>query len=192
MNIKRILLFSCVGFFASSTANASTADSPLFAAFKKFCVETQAKPDAVKTAALEASGKKVASATSNKRAPVSAGGNSWAFTFQGHHLTVTAGTLHTPAAGNMPPTDTVTCAITDSDGDNAGAGAIGQWAAVPANAEVNGIFGTYTYQDKNGTHAPVKAADKAVKDPEGLWNLTLSQIGKLTAVNLAHVTAAGQ
>jgi len=190
MIMRKALFFSCMVLSGIGATEALAADPPLLAAFKQFCVNTQANPDAVKNAALVFSGKKVATAATNKKAPVSAAGNTWSFVFQGHHLMVTSGTLHAPAAGKMPATDSVTCAITDSDGDNAGASAIGAWAGVPASAEVSSIFGTYTYQDKNGTHAPVKAAETAVKEPEGLWNLTLSQIGKLTAVNLAHVTAA--
>ena len=190
MNIRPTVLFGCAALFGIGVTNAFAADTPLFSAFKQFCADTQAKPDAVKSAVLAASSKAVGSAATNRKAPASATGKSWSLVFQGHHLTVTAGTLHAPTAGAMPPTDSVTCAITDSDGDNAGASAIGAWAGVPASAEVSGIFGTYTYQDKNGTRAPVKAPETAVKDPEGLWNLTLSQVGKLTAVNLAHVSAA--
>jgi hypothetical protein len=189
---RKCLLFSCMALFAIEATQAFAADPPLFAAFKQFCVDTQAKPDAVKSAVLAASGKTIASGETSKKAPVAAGGSSWNLTVQGHRLTVTAGTLHTPVAGKMPATDGITCAITDSGGDSAGAAAIGAWAGVPATAEVSGVFGTYSYQDKNGTHQSVKSPETAVKDPEGLWNLTLSQIGKLTAVNLAHVTAAKQ
>ena len=190
MNIRQTVVFSCVALSGMGVADAFAADAPLFAAFKQFCADTQAKPDAVKAAALAASSKAVGTVATNKKAPASATGKSWGLVFQGHHLTVTSGTLHTPAAGNMPPTNSVTCAITDSDGDNAGASAIGAWAGVPASVEVSGIFGTYVYQEKNGKHVAVKAPETAAKDPQGLWNLTLSQVGKLTAVNLAHVTAA--
>jgi hypothetical protein len=190
MNIGRRALFSLVALSAICTTSTFAADQPLFAAFKQFCVDTEAKPDAVKAAALAASSKSVGSVATTKTAQASAAGNAWSLVFQGHHLTVTSGTVHTPAAGKMPPTDSVTCAIADSGGDNAGASAIGAWAKVPASAEVQGIFGTYTYQEKNGTRAPVKAPETAVKDPAGLWNLTLSQVGQVTVVNLAHVTAA--
>ncbi len=189
MAIKRILLFNCIALCSMGSTETFAADRPLFAAFKQFCAGTQAKPEAVRAAALAFSNKKVASAATSKKAPVSAAGNSWGLMYQGHHLTVTSGTLNAPAVGTMPPTNSVTCAITDSDGDNAGASEIAKWAGVPASAEVKGVFGTYTYQDKNGTRVPVKTAETAVKEPEGMWNLTLSQIGQLTAINLAHVTA---
>ncbi len=192
MKFRQAVLFTCVAASSTGVANALAADPPLFAAFKQFCADTQAKPDAVKSAALAASSKSVGSVATNKKAQASATGNSWSMVFQGHHLTVASGTLHAPAADKMPPTDSVTCAVTDSDGDNAGAAAIGAWAGVAASAEVTGIFGTYVYQEKNGAHVPVKTPEAAVKDPEGLWNLTLSQLGKLTAVNLAHVTAASR
>src|ERR1043165_63795 len=192
MDVRKALLFSCVVLSGINITEAFAADRPLFAAFKQFCADTQAKPEAVKAAALAFSNKKVASATTNKKAPVSATGNSWGLMFQGHHLTVTAGKLHAPAVANMPASDSITCAITDSDGDNAGATEIAKWTGVPANAEVKGVFGTYTYQDKNGARIAVNAPDKAVKEPEGVWNLTLSQIGQLTAVTLAHVPAASQ
>ena len=43
------------------------------------------------------------------------------FVFQGHHLMVTSGTLHAPAAGKMPATDSVTCNPgPDSTADSAG------------------------------------------------------------------------
>jgi len=192
MRISQAVLFTCVALSGTGVANAFAADPPLFAAFKQFCADTQAKPDAVKAAALAARSKSVGSVATNKKAQASAAGNSWSMVFQGHHLTVTSGTLHAPATGKMPQTDSVTCAITDSDGDNAGASAIGTWAGVPPSAEVKGIFGTYVYQEKNGVRVPVKLPETAVKDPEGLWNLTLSQVGKLTAVNLAHVIAASR
>ncbi|HEY1961087.1 MAG TPA: hypothetical protein VGG69_01615 [Rhizomicrobium sp.] len=188
--MRQALRFGCVALPALVATNAFAADPPLFAAFKKFCADTKAEPDAVKAAALAASSKNVASAATDKKAPAAAAGSSWTLLFQGHHLTVTSGTLNTPAAANIPATKGVTCAITDSDGDNAGASAIGAWAKVPATAEVGGVFGTYSYQEKNGVRVGVKAPDKAVKDPEGMWNLTLSQVGKLTAVNLAHVKPA--
>ncbi|HSC19214.1 MAG TPA: hypothetical protein VLC74_09895 [Rhizomicrobium sp.] len=190
MNIGQTVLFSSAALCSLGVTDALAADPPLFAAFKQFCADTQAKPDAVKAAALAVSSKTVASAATNKKAQASASGNSWSLVFQGHHLTVTSGTLHTPAAANMPPTDAITCAITDSDGDNAGASSIGAWAGVPASAQVKGIFGTYVYQQKNGTRVAVKAPETAVKDPEGVWNLTLTQVGQVTAVNLAHATAA--
>lgn len=192
MTIRQIVRFSCVALSGIGIANASAADPPLFAAFKQFCADTQAKPDAVKSAALAASSEGVGSVATSRKAPAAATGKSWSLVFHGHHLTVTSGTLHTPAAGKIPPTDSITCTITDSDGDNAGASAIGAWAGVPASAEVKGIFGTYTYQEKNGARAPVKEPETALKDPEGLWNLTLSQVDKLTAVNLAHVIAASR
>ena len=189
MNVRQIVLFSSLAY-CLGLADVVAADPPLFAAFKQFCAQTQAKPDAVKAAAIAASSKAVGSVATNKNAQASASGNSWSFVFQGHHLTVTSGTLHTPAAANMPAADSVTCAITDSDGDNAGASAIGAWAGVPATAELNGIFGTYVFQEKSGKRVAVKAPEAAVKEPEGLWNLTLSQVGKVTAANLAHVTAS--
>ena len=46
----------------------------------------------VDNAALVFSGKEVATAATNKKAPVSAAGNTWSFVFQGHHLMVTSGT----------------------------------------------------------------------------------------------------
>lgn len=190
MSKKQSALFGCVALVAIGFANAFAADAPMFAAFKQFCADTKAAPDAVKAAALAASSKNIASAATDKKAPASAAGSSWNLVYQGHHLTVTSGTLQTPATGSMPATGSVTCAVSDSDGDSAGASAIAAWAGVPANAELGGLFGTYTYQEKNGKRVPVKALDKAVKDPAGLWNLTLTQVEKLTAVNLAHVTAA--
>src|ERR1051326_7691880 len=127
MDVRKALLFSCVALSGINITEAFAADRPLFAAFKQFCADTQAKPEAVKAAALAFSNKKVASATTNKKAPVSATGNSWGLMFQGHHLTVTAGKLHAPAVANMPASDSITCAITDSDGDNAGATEIAKW-----------------------------------------------------------------
>lgn len=189
MKIGKALVLGCTTL-GTVCPHAFGAEPPLFAAFKQFCADTQAKPDAVKAAAVAASSKNIVSAGTDKKSPASAAGNSWSLVYQGHHIAVTSGTLQTPAAGNVPATHSITCAITDSDGDSAGASAIAGWAGVPASAEVSGIFGTYTYQEKNGKHAPVKALEKAVKDPEGVWNLTLSQIGKVTAVNLAHATAA--
>jgi hypothetical protein len=189
---KALLVLGCAALFGTDVPPAFAADPPLFAAFRQFCADTQAKPDAVKAAALAASSKNVASAATDKKSPASAAGSSWSLVYQGHHLSVTSGTLQTPAAGNMPATNSITCAIADSDGDNAGASATAAWASVPASAEIGGVFGTYTYQEKNGKHVPVKAVEKAVKDPQGVWNLTLSQIGKVTAVNLAHATAAKQ
>ena len=190
MRMPRALLFGCVALLGVGFSEAHAADPPLFAAFKQFCVDTHAKPEAVKAAALAASSKNVASAATDKKSPASAAGNSWSLVYQGHHMSVTSGTLQTPAAGQMPATNSITCAITDSDGDSAGASAVAGWAGVPASAEVSGVFGTYTYQDKNGKHLPVKALEKAVKDPDGVWNLTLSQVGKPTIVNLAHATAS--
>ena len=192
MSAKQALLFGCFVLGTMGASNSQASDRPLFAAFKQFCADTQAKPDAVKAAALAASSKNVASAATDKKSPTSAAGNSWTLVYQGHHVTVTSGTLQTPATGNIPATSSVTCAVTDSDGDTAGASAIAGWAGVPANAELAGVFGTYTYQEKNGKHLPIKALDKAVKDPEGVWNLTLSQLGKVTAVNLAHATTANR
>src|SRR3954466_12798274 len=127
MNVRQMVLFGCLAY-GLLVADAVAADPPLFAAFKLFCAQTQAKPDAVKAAAIAASSKAVGSVATNKNAQASASGNSWSFVFQGHHLTVTSGALHTPSAGKMPAADSVTCAITDSDGDNAGASATGAWA----------------------------------------------------------------
>ena len=99
MIMRKALFFSCIALSGIGATEVLAADPPLLSAFKQFCADTQAKPDAVKNAALAFSGKKVATVATNKKAPVSAVGNTWSFVFQGHHLMVTSGTLHAPAAG---------------------------------------------------------------------------------------------
>src|SRR5689334_22454630 len=99
MRIGRTVLLGCGTLVGIGLAPAFAADPPLYAAFKQFCADTQAKPDAVKAAALAASSKSVASAATDKKSPASAAGNSWSLMYQGHHLSVTSGTLQTPAAG---------------------------------------------------------------------------------------------
>jgi hypothetical protein len=125
---------------------AQAHDPPLFAAFKAFCIDTGASPDAVKSAVEEAGGK--------QRVPPSAMEESlwpmtmtiWDITTRGHSVFVSAGTLQVPPMGGRPEENSDHCAVSSFVNEDASIEAIRNWVAVPPDHISHGNH-TFLYQE---------------------------------------------
>src|SRR5215471_9999910 len=82
-------------------ADAQVHDPPLFAAFKAFCVDTGASPDAVKSA-VEAAGGKQRVPRSATASPWPKTVTIWDTTTGGHSMYVSTGTQRVPPMGGGP------------------------------------------------------------------------------------------
>jgi len=92
-----------IGTAAILTAetDAQVHDPPLFAAFKAFCVDTGASPEAVKSAVEAAGGKqRVAPRATASPWPMSV--TIWDITTGGHSMYVSTGTQRVPPMGGGP------------------------------------------------------------------------------------------
>src|SRR5215470_6041271 len=83
----------------TAEADAQVHDPPLFAAFKAFCLDTGANPDAVKSA-VEAAGGKLLAPPGTTAHPFPMTVATWDITAGGASLNVSAGTQQVPAAQN--------------------------------------------------------------------------------------------
>jgi hypothetical protein len=82
-------------------ADAQVHDPPLFAAFKAFCIDTGASPEAVKSA-VEAAGGKQHLPPSATASPWPMTVTIWDITTGGHSMYVYAGTQQVPPMGGDP------------------------------------------------------------------------------------------
>src|SRR5262249_12053836 len=89
-------------------AEAQVHDTPLFADFKVFCVDTGARPDAVKSA-VEAAGGKQHAPPGATAWPFPMTVTSWDITTDGRSLSVSAGTQQAPPVQNRPGENSNQC-----------------------------------------------------------------------------------
>ena len=126
-------------------------DPPLFDAFKTFCVDTDANPEAVKTAVEAAGGKLHAQGSTDW--PFAMTTRSWDISQNGHNMTISTGTQHIRSdqmAAHPSPIDSTDCIINEYGKDDAGVSAIQKWVGVPPGSS-SGKAGPYTL---NGMKLP--------------------------------------
>ncbi|MGZ5922699.1 MAG: hypothetical protein ACXWLT_13105 [Rhizomicrobium sp.] len=158
-----------------STVHAQGQSTPLFAAFKTYCLDAGADPDQVRMAVEVAGGKgHVREASTSSPWPMTM--ESWDILVQGHRMILTIGTEHPPHGADMVA-NTTNCTIYSYGGDeSASMEALRKWAGVP---RAPGVAFTefYTFRQHGAAHLPVaKQYEHAAEDTGDLWQLTL--IGK--------------
>ena len=145
--LRRPMLIATLAILAAG-ADAQVHDPPLFAAFKAFCIDTGASPDAVKSAVEVAGGK--------QRVPPSASASpwpmtmtSWDITAGGHSMWVYAGTQQAPPIHNRPEENSNHCTVSSFVNEDASIEAIRNWVGVPPAyiSRGNPILYIFHYQE---------------------------------------------
>jgi len=173
----------------STAARAQDVDQPFFAAFKTFCADTGAKPDLVK-AAVEAA----PFATphdppgSSTTVPFPMTVASWDISWNGHKLTVTAGTTQTPY-GPDKVRDAIACSVLSFTNEDESIAAIRRWVGVQPDTNFPSSGTTiYNYQENGSERTAIigDAVDRSA-DVEGrAWQLTVGQRPEGATVQMMH------
>jgi len=92
-------------------SDARAAEPTLFSAFKKFCAETEAKPDAVK-AAVEGLGGRLSQGPVNSDGwPFAVGLTIWNITIDGRNIDVSTSAQRIPPRTNKPAYNSDDCIL---------------------------------------------------------------------------------
>ena len=186
------ILIATVGIL-TARADAQVHDPPLFAAFKAFCVDTGASPDAVKSA-VEAAGGKQHGLPGATALPDRITVTTWDITTGGHSMYVTAGTQQVPPIQNRPEENSNDCIVSSFVNEDASIEAIRNWVGVtPAHiSRGNQIIYYFAYQEL-GSARSTWPADKVAYDlarVEGrIWLLVVIQAQDGGSVHLSHILA---
>ena len=186
----------------TAEADAQVHDAPLFAAFKAFCVDTGASPDAVKSA-VEAAGGKQRVPPSATASPWPQTVTVWDITTGGHSMYVSTGTQQVPPMGGRPEANSNHCIVSSFVNEDASVEAIRNWVGVPPDhiSQGNPVLYSFNYQELGspivGMVAPhyravrsTLPADKTAYDrakAEGrIWSLGVLQSQDGASVQLMH------
>jgi len=170
----------------SGSVSAATSDPPLLAAFKTFCMETQAVPDAVK-AAVEAAGGVSPRPPAATDWPFHMTTQSWNLTLRGHRMMIGSGTMHTAASGRTPAMDSLDCDIHGGPDDEAGLAAVADWIGVPVSSRDGDELTYYEFVERDGRRVSVTEQD-ALRDLEsgGFWTLVLIRFPSSASLQLVY------
>jgi hypothetical protein len=192
----------------SPSASARAASGmPLFDAFKTFCVDTGAKPSAVK-AAVEAAGGKVRRQTDSAAQASGAMGppfpltlTTWDIAVQGHTMMVDTGTSYPSrrlSASNSQTFDFDTCSIHSIANEDASVAAVRDWVGVPpawvsTSSHSNKRWPDltqyhYVYQTVGTVHMGLADRDQGPSaQTEGrYWGLVLLRDARGASLQLIH------
>lgn len=135
----------------ASSANAQNAETPLFATFKSFCIDTAAQPLAVKAAVEAAGGTQDPSGSVTGPFPMTAA--VWVITVGGRKMTVLAG------RGRVPPEPPqIVCSISSQDTEDASVAAIRDWVGVPPFSPSQPLpswLTIYKFQENGSVRIPI-------------------------------------
>src|SRR5215468_10501103 len=140
-------------------ADAQVHDPPLFAAFKAFCVDAGARPDAVKSA-VEAAGGKQHAPPGATALPFPMTVTIWDITMGGHSMNVSAGTQQIPPVQNRPEENSNQCILRSFVNEDASIEAIRNWVGVPPAHVLQGNPTSYffDYQESGAVRSALPAA----------------------------------
>jgi hypothetical protein len=187
----RFILIMTMGSLAAD-AHAQAVQPPLFAAFKSFCVNTGAGPDAVKPAVEMAGGKPFGEGATSFPYPMTTA--SWLITIDGHKMTV--GTVSSRAPyGHGKIAGMNQCNITSDANEDSSIAAIQKWVGVsPYNSSIGGpdALTFYDYQEQGSVRLPLptdKAAMKSTLEAGHSWNLVVTKSQGMASISLTHMLA---
>ncbi len=178
-------------------ARAEGPDSPLFSAFKKFCVETKAQPNSI-NAAIKAAGGKIRSPTATTHNPMLITSTSWDITESSERMLINAAYYETRRGPGGPGKANHDCEIIEFLKDIAGIEAVSNWVGVPPYDMKEGWPST---DDKWQTHynfyflwtndtrwKPKSREEQAAAEASGkAWSIYLSLSAKSTSLQLTHI-----
>ncbi len=179
------------------SADIPPADMALFEAFKTFCVDTGAEPQAVKTA-VESAGGRPRGVPGVTDTPFPMTTASWDLTLLGRPLLVSAGSGYPSRAlktANNPPPDSDDCIVHSFANADSSVTAIRDWVGVPQERESTGSRFTpdltqhyYSYQVAGSTRAAIAdQIERRSADVEGRsWALVLLRTPQSASVQLTH------
>jgi len=163
---------------------------PYFAAFKAFCIDTGASPDAVKSA-VEAAGGKQHAPPGATAWPFPMTVASWDITIGGHSMYVSAGTQQIPPVQNRPEENSHQCILRSFVNEDASIEAIRNWVGVPPGyiSQGNPISYFFDYQESGSVRSTLPAAKIAydrAKAEGRTWSLVVLQSQDGASVQLVH------
>jgi hypothetical protein len=175
-------------------ADAQVHDPPLFAAFKAFCVDTGARPGAVKSA-VEATGGKQLAPPGATGLPFPMTVTGWDITTGGHSMNVSAGTQQIPPVQNRPEENSNQCIVRSFVNEDASIEAIRNWVGIPPAhvSQGNLISYFFNYQESGAVRSALPAAKTAhdMAKAEGrTWSLVVLQSQDGASVQLVHHLAS--
>ena len=137
-----LLASSAAGRADDSVPANGTGGLELFAAFKRFCVDTGASPDAMK-AAVEAAGGTFKTQGDTGDGLVFMTVTSWNYVADGQYFIISAGTMRVSAFADQPRKYSRECTIFTSGDVDASVAAIREWVGVPSFSVSNEATGYY-------------------------------------------------
>jgi hypothetical protein len=176
----------------TADAHAQAVQPPLFAAFKSFCVNTGAGPDAAKPAVEMAGGKPFKEGATSTPYPMTM--KSWLITIDGHQMIVSAVSSRAPY-GHGRTAGTNQCDITSDTNEDSSIAAIQKWVGVsPYRSSIDGpnTFSFYDYQEQGSLRLPLptdKAAVKSTMEAGHSWNLVVTKSQGMASISLTHMLA---
>lgn len=149
---------------------ASAAEPPLFSAFKKFCAETNAKPNSVKAAIEGAGGRLSKGPVDSDGWPFAVGLTIWDITIDGRDVNVSASAQRIPSRSNKAAYNADSCILNEFAADDASVEAIRKWIGVPPGnvmrpddslvgngKKASGLtIYNYSYAVVGDSHVPIK------------------------------------
>jgi hypothetical protein len=188
---REFILIVTLGSLAAD-AHAQAVQPPLFAAFKSFCVNTGAGPDAVKPAVEMAGGKPLKEDATSTPIPMTLA--SWLITIDSHKMTVATVSSRVPM-GHGKTAGTNQCNINSDANEDSSIAAIQQWVGVPPyRSSIDGqtVFTYYDYQEQGLARLPLptdKAAVKSTMEAEHSWTLVVIKSQRMASISLTHMLA---
>jgi len=176
----------------AADSHAQAVQPPLFAAFKSFCVNTGAGPDAVKPAVEMAGGKPFKEGATSIPYPMTTA--SWLITIDGHKMTVAAVSSRAPY-GPGKTAGTAQCDITSDANEDSSIAAIQNWVGVsPYRSSIDGpnALTFYDYQEQGSVRLPLptdKATVKSIIEAGHSWNLVVIKSQGMASISLTHMLA---
>lgn len=179
--------------FFTIGAEAWAHDPPLFAAFKAFCIDTGANPDAMKSA-VEAAGGKQHGAGATEH-PFKMTVTTWDVTAGGASLNVSAGTQQASPVQNRAEENSNQCVVTSFVNDDASIEALHNWVGIPPGHVLRGnpTISIFDYQEQGSVRSTLPTSKSAydMAKVEGLlWSLVVLQSQDGASVQLVHHLAS--
>jgi hypothetical protein len=177
----------------------SPSDLPLYAAFKMFCVNTGAKPEAVKAAVEAAGGRPHTPPGGATDSPFPMTVSSWNVTVNGHNMVVGAGTAYPSRKfenAKLRNGDFDSCTVDSYSNEDESISAIVDWVGVPGDVSTNPPSSKYTpglklhfygFQTIGRNHAPAAGEQQTAATNEGrYWTLVLMQDQRSASLQYTH------
>jgi hypothetical protein len=182
-------LFAIVAIM-TARADARADEPPLLAAFKAFCVDTGANPNAVKST-VEAAGGKQRTSSDATAWPFPMTSTTWEVSTGGHSLNVSAGTQQVPSIQNRPQANSNQCIVNSFVNEDASIEAIRSWVGVPPANVLRGDPTTYfyNYQQSGSVRSPLPTDEVAyhMAEIEGrVWSLVVLHLRTGASLQLVH------